>query len=45
MALTLKEKTRQEDLQRLRGLRPTDDDFMLCLFKDNKMEIIVAHFS
>lgn len=25
----------QEDLQRLRGLRPIDDDFMRCLFKDN----------
>ncbi len=25
----------QEDLQRLRSLRPIDDDFMRCLFKDN----------
>ena len=25
----------QADLQRLRGLRPIDDDFMRCLFKDN----------
>ncbi len=25
----------QENLQRLRGLRPIDDDFMRCLFKDN----------
>lgn len=25
----------QEDLQRLRNLRPMDDDFMRCLFKDN----------
>ncbi len=25
----------QEDLQRLRDLRPIDDDFMRCLFKDN----------
>lgn len=25
----------QEDLQRLRGFRPIDDDFMRCLFKDN----------
>lgn len=25
----------QEDLQRLRRLRPIDDDFMRCLFKDN----------
>lgn len=30
-----KECEHQEDLQRLRGLRPTDDDFMRCLFKDN----------
>lgn len=30
-----KERERQEDLQRLRGLRPIDDDFMCCLFKDN----------
>ncbi len=35
MALTLEEQKRQEDLQRLRGLRPIDDDFMRCLFKDN----------
>lgn len=25
----------QEDLKRLRNLRPIDDDFMRCLFKDN----------
>lgn len=25
----------QADLQRLKGLRPIDDDFMRCLFKDN----------
>ncbi len=25
----------QEDLQRLRELRPIDDDFMRCMFKDN----------
>ena len=25
----------ERDLQRLRGLRPIDDDFMRCLFKDN----------
>lgn len=25
----------EEDLQRLRGLRPIDDDFMRCLFKGN----------
>ena len=30
-----KERERQEDLQRLRGLRPIDDDFMRCLFRDN----------
>jgi len=26
---------RREDLQRLRALRPIDDDFMRCLFRDN----------
>lgn len=31
----IKERERQEDLQRLRGFRPIDDDFMRCLFKDN----------
>ena len=30
-----KDRERQEDLQRLRGLRPIDDDFMRCLFRDN----------
>ena len=30
-----RERKRQEDLQRLRELRPIDDDFMRCLFKDN----------
>ncbi len=30
-----KERERQEDLQRLRGFRPIDDDFMRCLFRDN----------
>ena len=30
-----KERERQEDLARLRGLRPMDDDFMRCIFKDN----------
>lgn len=30
-----KERERQEDLRRLQGLRPIDDDFMRCLFKDN----------
>lgn len=29
------DKHRQEDLQRLRDLRPIDDDFMRCMFKDN----------
>lgn len=29
------DKQHQEDLQRLRLLRPIDDDFMRCLFKDN----------
>lgn len=33
--MTAEERKRQEDLQRLRGLRPIDDDFMRCLFKDN----------
>ncbi len=30
-----KDRERQEDLQRLRGLRPIDDDFMRCLFRDD----------
>lgn len=30
-----KERERQEDLQRLRGFCPIDDDFMRCLYKDN----------
>ena len=34
--LTVNERKHQEDLQRLRMLRPIDDDFMRCLFKDNK---------
>ena len=29
------EQKRQQDLERLRQLRPIDDDFMRCLFKDN----------
>jgi len=33
--LTTTEQQHQEDLQRLRDLRPIDDDFMRCLFKDN----------
>lgn len=31
-----KERERQEDLQRLRGFRPMDDDFMRSLFKKSK---------
>lgn len=31
----IKEYEHQVDLQRLRGLRLIDDDFMRCLFKDN----------
>ena len=30
-----KKREREEDLARLRGLRPIDDDFMRCLFRDN----------
>ena len=30
-----KERERQEDLAKLRSLRPMDDDFMRCIFKDN----------
>ena len=33
--LTVTDKQHQEDLQRLCLLRPIDDDFMRCLFKDN----------
>lgn len=33
--LTVTDKQHQEDLQRLRLLRPIDDDFMRCLFRDN----------
>ena len=29
------ERNRQEDLQRLRGFRPIDDDFMRCIFRDD----------
>lgn len=32
---TVTEQQHQKDLQRLRDLRPIDDDFMRCLFKDN----------
>lgn len=31
----IKEREHQEDLARLRGLRPIDDDFMRCIFRDN----------
>ena len=30
-----KARQRQEDLARLRGLRPIDDDFMRCIFRNN----------
>lgn len=33
--LTEGKRKHQEDLQRLSNLRPMDDDFMRCLFKDN----------
>lgn len=33
--MTAEERKHQEDLQRLRGLRPIDDDFMRCIFRDN----------
>ena len=33
--LTETQQQHQEDLQRLSDLRPIDDDFMRCLFKDN----------
>lgn len=33
--MTTEEQKHQEDLLRLRSLRPIDDDFMRCLFKDN----------
>ena len=33
--MSVTEQQHQEDLQRLRNLRPIDDDFMRCLFKDN----------
>ena len=29
------EKRHQDNLIRLRGMRPMDDTFMRCLFKDN----------
>ena len=33
--LEQKEREHQEDLAKLRGLRPIDDDFMRCIFRDN----------
>ena len=33
--MTVTDQQHQEDLQRLRELRPIDDDFMRCMFKDN----------
>ena len=33
--MTAEEQKHQRDLERLRSLRPMDDDFMRCLFKDN----------
>lgn len=35
MRLGVSERDHEKDLQRLRKLRPMDDDFMRCLFKDN----------
>ena len=29
------DREHQEDLAKLRGLRPIDDDFMRCIFRDN----------
>lgn len=29
------EHKQQKDLQRLKNLRPIDDDFMRCIFKEN----------
>ena len=31
-----RDREHQEDLAKLRGLRPIDDDFMRCIFRDNK---------
>lgn len=33
--MTQQKDQHQKDLQRLSRLRPIDDDFMRCLFKDN----------
>ena len=30
-----RDRERQEDLEKLKGLRPIDDDFMRCIFRDN----------
>ena len=30
-----RQRDHEQDLQRLRGLRPIDDDFMRCIFRDN----------
>ena len=35
VTLDTAEQKRQKDLERLHSLRPMDDDFMRCLFKDN----------
>lgn len=35
MMIQQRTQEQQEDLKRLRDLRPIDDDFMRCLFKDN----------
>ena len=35
ISLDKAEQKRRKDLERLRSLRPIDDDFMRCLFKDN----------
>ena len=42
MAKLDKEKKRQKSLERLRRLRPMDDDFMRCIFKD---DIPLAQFA
>ncbi len=33
--MSITSQQHQEDLKRLQLLRPIDDDFMRCLFKDN----------
>lgn len=32
----IRDQEHQEDLAKLRGLRPIDDDFMRCIFRNNK---------